>query len=136
MDKSAKDFDSLPPEEEIRLAIETIKGLYGFTITKEDAAKTIPLLKDMGLWLSMPNITKSLTHAAAAEKSSISKKLLAILIDSRKSTYGPVLMEKTAKLFELQYNLKLDQSRLKIAIDHLSKSVWSEEALKRLLKSA
>lgn len=127
MDKSPKNMDTLNPEEEIDLAVAAIESLYGFTITRETALHIIPLYKEMGVWLSVPDdLTKSITKAALEEKSKISKKLLSILVNSHKPSYEPALMAKLAKIFELQYSLKLDEGQLRIAFERLSKSHWME----------
>ena len=63
------------------------------------------------------------------EKQRLADEMRAIMVKYQKVKYAKSLMEKTAKLFKLHYELELAEKELKDLVYFLSKSVWYEEGL-------
>lgn len=68
------------------------------------------------------------------EKDRLSKEMREILVKHREVKYEPTLLEKTAKLFKIHYNLELPEDRQKQLLHFISKNVWFEEGLDVLVE--
>ena len=63
------------------------------------------------------------------EKDRLAEEMREILTKRREVKYEPVLLEKTAQLFKIHYNLDLPENRQKQLLHYVSKNVWYKEGL-------
>jgi len=75
-----------------------------------------------------------LVLAPMKEQQCISESMRAIVISHRLIPYEPVVEEKTAKLFKLQYETDLTQSQLEQVIQLLTRTLWFQEGLDESLE--
>jgi len=132
------------PKSDLLKLIELIKELqWWFKVTPKDSSHHIDEKMAIDLQKSFKknykkDISMSEAYDAARglmilvplkEKQRLADEMRFILVKYKKVDYAPVLIEKTGKLFQFHYDLKLNKKQLEWIVQIVSKTVWYEEAV-------
>lgn len=114
LERTSSDSPTHVSEERALEIQKMIKKEYGKDITLSESYDAV-----RGLMALVPY----------KEKQRIADEMRAIMVKYQKVKYDKALLEKTAKLFQLQYEIKLADKELKDLVYFISKTVWYEEGL-------
>jgi len=130
------------PKPDLLKLIKLIKELqWWFKVTPKNSAHHIDEKMAINLQKSFKknykkDISMSEAYDAARglmvlvpykEKQRLADEMRFILVKHKKIVYTPELLEKTDKLFQFHYGLKLSKEQLKWIVRIVSKTVWYEE---------
>ncbi len=114
LERASSDSPTHVSEERAFEIQKMIKKEYGKDITLAESFDAV-----RGLMVLVP----------FKEKQRLADEMRAIMVKYQKVKYDKSLSEKTAKLFQLHYEIELADKELKDLVYFISKTVWYEEGL-------
>ena len=114
-------------KEEIEQTKKMLEEKYDIIIQNDSLLKITGLLKEFGFYLK---------NNGQSVPKNLSDEIKGIIIEHRPIPYEPIVEEKTAKLFKLQYDVSLAQNQIEQVVQFLTRKLWSGEGFDASLDKA